>query len=135
MRGVFPDVETPSFQTNKFLVAELSGIESRIDCISAKGHFLSSPKANPSAFSGHVVPQQLHFFASLGRSTVHSVTPSRRIEDRIRNLSQKLIQAEENSNEFKTISAELRFAIHTLEWQIRTGLKNFPAELDRRSSR
>ena len=63
------------------------------------------------------------------------MTPSRRVEDRIRNLSQKLIQAEEGTDAFKTISAELRFAIFTLEWQIRTGLKNFPAELDRRSSK
>ena len=63
------------------------------------------------------------------------MTPSRRIEDRIRNLSQKLIRAEENTDEFETISTELRFAIFTLEWQIRTRLKNFPAELDRRSAR
>jgi hypothetical protein len=63
------------------------------------------------------------------------VTPSRRIEDRIRNLSEKLIQVEENTDQFKAISAELRFAMFTLEWQIRTRLKNFPAELDRRSSR
>jgi len=62
------------------------------------------------------------------------VTPSRRIEDRIRNLSQRLIQAEENTHEFKTISAELRFAMFTLEWQIRNRLKNFPPELDRRSA-
>jgi len=95
----------------------------------------SVPKANPSAFLGHVVPQQLHLSRSLGRSRVRGVTPSRRIEDRIRNLSHKLIQAEEDTNTFETISAELRFAIFTLEWQIRTGLKNFPAELDRRSSK
>ncbi|PYX37505.1 MAG: hypothetical protein DMG81_13915 [Acidobacteria bacterium] len=63
------------------------------------------------------------------------MTPSRRIEDRIRNLSQKLIRAEENTDEFETISTELLFAIFTLEWQIRTRLKNFPAELDRRSAR
>jgi CRISPR/Cas system CSM-associated protein Csm2 small subunit len=63
------------------------------------------------------------------------VAPSRRIEDRIRNLLQKLIEAEENTDEFNTISAELRFAMFTLGWQIRTRLKNFPAELDRRSAR
>lgn len=63
------------------------------------------------------------------------MTPSRRIEDRIRNLSQKLMRAEEDSNEFETTAAELRFAIFTLEWQIRNRLKNFPAELDRRASR
>jgi len=78
---------------------------------------------------------QLHLSRLLPGSRVRSVTPSRRVEDRIRNLSQKLSQAEQDTNEFKTISAELRFAIFTLEWQIRTRLKNFPAELDRRSSR
>jgi hypothetical protein len=119
----------------KFLFADLSWIELRIGCISARGHFLSVPKANPSASSGYVVPQELHLFELPGRSRVRSVTPSRRIEDRIRKLSRKLIEAEENTNEFKTISAELRFAIFTLEWQIRTRLKNFPAEVDRRSSR
>ena len=62
------------------------------------------------------------------------MTPARRVEDRIRNLSQKLLQTEEDTNAFKIISGELRFAIFTLEWQIRTGLKDFPAELDRRVS-
>jgi hypothetical protein len=91
------------------------------------------PKANPSTFSGYVAPRQLHLFTSRERSRVCSVTPSRRIEDRIRNLSQKLLQTEENTNEFEAIAAELRFALFTLEWQISTRLKNFPPELDRRS--
>jgi hypothetical protein len=63
------------------------------------------------------------------------VTPSRRIEDRIRLLLQKLLQAEENTDEFKAIAAELRFAMFTLEWQIHTRLKNFPPELDRRAAK
>jgi len=63
------------------------------------------------------------------------VTPSRRIEDRIRNLLRQLLEAEEDGDEFKALSAELRFAMFTLEWQIHTRLKNFPAELDRRASR
>jgi hypothetical protein len=46
-----------------------------------------------------------------------------------------LLQAEENTDQFKAISSELRFAIFTLEWQIRIGLKSFPAELDRRISK
>jgi len=64
-----------------------------------------------------------------------TVPQSRRIEDRIRNLSRNLMLAEENSNEFQTIAAELRYAIFTLKWQIRMGLKNFPPELDRRAHR
>jgi len=51
-----------------------------------------------------------------------TVPPQRRIEDRIR-------------QEFHTLVDELRFAIFTLKWQIRTGLKNFPPELDRRVRR
>ena len=101
----------------------------------ATGYFLSGPKANPSAFSGHGMPQRLHLFESPVRRTVRGVTPSRRVEDRIRKLSQMLIQAAANTNEFKTIFAELRFALFTLEWQISQGLKDFPAELERRSSR
>jgi len=101
----------------------------------ATGYFLSGPKANPSAFSGHGIPQRLHLFESPVRRTVRGVTPSRRVEDRIRKLSQMLIQAAANTNEFKTIFAELRFALFTLEWQISQGLKDFPAELERRSSR
>ena len=72
-------------------------------------------------------------FCCAGHRT--GVPPSRRIEDRIQNLVQKLIQANENTDEFNTLSAELRFAVFTLEWQISQGLKDFPAELERRSSR
>lgn len=61
-----------------------------------------------------------------------TVPPSRRIEDRIRNLSRQLMQAEEDSHEFQTLAAELRFAVFTLKWQIQAGLKNYPPELDRR---
>jgi hypothetical protein len=45
------------------------------------------------------------------------------------------MQAEEDSKEFQTIAAELRFAIFTLKWQVQAGLKNFPQELDRRAPR
>lgn len=45
------------------------------------------------------------------------------------------MHAETNSKEFHKIVDELRFAIFTLKWQIRTGLKNFPPELDRRVHR
>jgi hypothetical protein len=63
------------------------------------------------------------------------VPPSRRIEDRIRNLCRSLLQADEDSYEFQMIVAELRFAIFTMKWQIQSGLKNFPPELDRRVRR
>jgi hypothetical protein len=45
------------------------------------------------------------------------------------------MHTEENSNEFHTIASELRFALFTLKWQIRMGLKNYPLELDRRGRR
>jgi len=45
------------------------------------------------------------------------------------------MEAGESSDEFQTIAAELRFALFTLKWQIRMGLKNFPPELDRRARR
>ena len=61
--------------------------------------------------------------------------PSRRIEDRIRILSRKLLQAAEDGDDFDKIVGELKFAIFTLMWQIRSGLKNYPPELDRRVQR
>ena len=61
------------------------------------------------------------------------MTPSRRVEDRIRNLCRQLIEAQETVDEFEALVAELRFAIFTLNWQIRAGLKNYPPELERRS--
>ena len=58
--------------------------------------------------------------------------PSGRIEDRIRLFVWKLTEIDERSDEFEAVAAELRFALFTLRWQIRTGLKNYPSELDGR---
>jgi ribosomal protein L29 len=60
------------------------------------------------------------------------VPPSRRIEDRIRLFVRKLTEIDESSDDFDSVAAELRFALFTLRWQIQTGLKNYPPELDRR---
>jgi predicted NUDIX family NTP pyrophosphohydrolase len=58
-----------------------------------------------------------------------------RIEDRIRVFVGKLIEIDENSAEFEAVAAEIRFACFTLNWQIQSGLKNYPPELDRRGKK
>lgn len=62
-----------------------------------------------------------------------AVPPTRRIEDYIRSLCQKLIEAEEGSEEFKTISSELQAVLSKQIGQIRTRFKDFPQAQERRT--
>lgn len=56
------------------------------------------------------------------------------MEDYIRTLCQRLIDADENSDEFLTISAELRAALSKQIGQLRARLKNSPLAQERRAS-
>ena len=46
------------------------------------------------------------------------------MEDHIRNLCHKLIEADDGSEEFRTLAAELQAALSKQIAQIRQGLKN-----------
>lgn len=56
------------------------------------------------------------------------------MEDHIRALCQRLIDADENSDDFLTISAELRAALSKQIEQVRARLKNYPLAQERRAS-
>lgn len=59
---------------------------------------------------------------------------SRRMEDHIRALCQKLIETDDNSEEFRTAAADLRAALSKHVGQIRARLKHYPLVQERRSS-
>lgn len=56
------------------------------------------------------------------------------MEDRIRALCQRLIESDENSDDFRSISAELREALSTHIAQVRARLKHYPLAQERRST-
>jgi hypothetical protein len=53
------------------------------------------------------------------------------MEDRIRALCQRLIESDEKSDDFRSISAELRKALSTHIAQVRARLKNYPLAQER----
>ena len=55
------------------------------------------------------------------------------MDDHIRNLCQKLVQADETSEEFLSIAAELRASLSDQIKQIRQRLKGYPLAKERRS--
>ena len=55
------------------------------------------------------------------------------MEDCIRNLCQKLIEADDGGEEFKKIAAELQAALPKQIGQMRERIKNFPLAQERRS--
>ena len=55
------------------------------------------------------------------------------MEDYIRSLCHKLIEADESSEEFKTAASELQVALSRQIEQIRTRLKDYPPAKERRS--
>jgi hypothetical protein len=55
------------------------------------------------------------------------------MEDHIRNLCQKLIEADEDSEEYKTVASELQLALSKQIGQIRNRLKDYPVAQERRS--
>jgi len=55
------------------------------------------------------------------------------MEDHIRNLCQKLIDAHKGSEEYKTISAELQAGLSRQIGEIRKRLKTYPLPKERRS--
>jgi hypothetical protein len=59
--------------------------------------------------------------------------PARRMEDHIRNLCQKLVEADDTSDEFAFIAAELRASLSEHIKQIRQRLKGYPLAKERRS--
>jgi len=59
--------------------------------------------------------------------------PLRRMQDHIRNLCQKLIDAHEGSEEHKAVSAELQAALSRQIGEIRKRLKTYPLPKERRS--
>jgi hypothetical protein len=54
------------------------------------------------------------------------------MEDYIRSLCHKLIEADESSEEFKTIAPELQTALSRQIAEIRTRLKGYPLAPERR---
>lgn len=61
------------------------------------------------------------------------VPPYRRMEDHIRALCQELVESDENSDDFRAISAELQSALSKHVGQMRARLKNYPLAQERRS--
>ena len=55
------------------------------------------------------------------------------MEEHIRNLCQKLIEADDGSEEFKTIAAELQAAMSGHIGQMRKRLETYPLAKERRS--
>lgn len=60
--------------------------------------------------------------------------PLRRIDDFIRSLCQKLIEADEESEEYQKIAAELRTALTEQSKRSRKRLMTFPLPKERRTS-
>lgn len=56
------------------------------------------------------------------------------MEDLIRALCQRLIESDDNSEDFRTISAELQAALSEQIGQMRVLLKTYPLAQERRSS-
>lgn len=56
------------------------------------------------------------------------------MEDQIRALCQKLIETDENSEEYPTVAAELRAALSKQIGRIREGLKTYPLVKARRAT-
>lgn len=54
------------------------------------------------------------------------------MEDHIRNLCKRLVESDENSDEFLSISAELQAAISRHIGQMRARLKHYPLAQERR---
>ena len=59
--------------------------------------------------------------------------PTRRMEDYIQTLCQKLIESEGKSEDFQTIASELQSALSKHIDGIRKGFKNYPLAQERRS--
>ena len=55
------------------------------------------------------------------------------MEDHIRNLCQKLIEADEGSDDYKAVASELQAALSKQIGQIRKRLKDYPLAKERRS--
>ena len=56
------------------------------------------------------------------------------MEDLIRALCQRLIESDENSDEFRTISAELQTALTKHIERLRARLKHYPLDQEMRST-
>ena len=59
----------------------------------------------------------------------------RRLEGQIRELCNKLINAEEGSPEFETVAANLRAALSEHVKRLRSKLRDYPIVAERRSER
>jgi hypothetical protein len=55
-----------------------------------------------------------------------------RLEDRIRTLCARLIEADEGSEDFKKVAEELRVSLTEHIGRIRTNLREYPARGERR---
>jgi hypothetical protein len=70
-----------------------------------------------------------------GSKSLRSVTSPRRLEDRIRTLSEELVGADADDEEFHRLAAELRTALTEHVKRIRNRLQQYPLADDRRSSK